>query len=175
MKLASIAWAATLSLALASPSHAADGPITAWFAGSSEEVSATLANMCAEHNSMVIEQDAYHLVCSRQDSSLKGTLAQVLIGNSYSTTPELKVRFSLLKQGVNTKVLASQWIETVMAFGQVRTVPLTSVKHSAALRDAMMAAGGSYDPPSTGAAFTKDNPLIIQVPAAPATSTTKTP
>lgn len=152
----------------AAPSFAGDGPISMWFAQPPEEVSGMLVNMCAEHNSTVIEQDSYHVVCSRQDNSLKGALAQVMIGNAYSTTPELKVRLNLVRQGANTKVIASQWIETVMAFGQVRTSPVTGVKQTAALREALRTAGGDEVAPSSGAAFTAGDPLVVPVPATPA-------
>lgn len=177
MKKALSILVAAAAAGVGAPSLAGDGPISMWFAAPPEEVAGLIVNMCAEHEAVVTEQDAYHVICSRQDNSLKGSLAQALIGNSYSTTPELKVRLSLVRQGANTKVIASQWIETVMAFGQVRTSPVTGVKQTAALRDALRSAGGDEVAPSTGAAFTKDNPLIIQTPAplAPPTSAPKTP
>lgn len=37
-------------------------------------------------------------------------LAELLMGNKYSTTPERKIRFILYQDGNNVKVTSQQWI-----------------------------------------------------------------
>lgn len=53
-------------------------------------------------------------------------LAQLLVGNSYSTTPLRKVRFVAYRSGNDVKVTAQEWIQSRMAMGQVRTQELKS-------------------------------------------------
>lgn len=48
------------------------------------------------------------------------------VGNSYSTTPQQKIRFIAYRTGSDVKVTAQQWIEIQMAFGQVRTQELNA-------------------------------------------------
>ena len=130
------------------PAIAAEAPPSAWFDKSAEEVSALLAGVCADRNAMVIEQDNFHIVCSRTEDGFKGALAQVIMGNRYSTTPETKVRFAILKLPQGVRVIASQWVETQMAFGQVRRVELNNRKNNATMHDLLASIGGMETPPA---------------------------
>ncbi len=58
-----------------------------------------------------------------------GVWAQMLIGNSSSTTPERKVRFILYQVGKDVRVTAQQWIETQMARGQTQRMELNENSH----------------------------------------------
>lgn len=79
---------------------------------------------------------------------MSGILAQALIGNSRSTTPELKIRFGLIRSGKYIRVQATQWIETQMAFGQVQRQQLDGRKQIQSLRDALGSLGGTPVIPS---------------------------
>lgn len=82
-------------------------------------VSERIAGLCLDRNSIVIEQTQSHVLCSRSTDELQGAVAQALIGNSYSTPPELRFRSAIVRSEQYTRVQASQWIETQMAFGQM--------------------------------------------------------
>lgn len=114
----------------------------AWFVETPEEISSRLAGACADRGGSVVEQDNFHVLCQKTADGLKGAMAQVLVGNAYSTTPEVKVRFSIIK-GPQTRVIASQWLETQMAFGQIRKVDLNNRKQHASLESLLAGIGGS--------------------------------
>ncbi|WP_052742584.1 hypothetical protein [Sphingomonas sp. Ag1] len=137
-----------LFLLLASPATA-EGPLTVWFKEEPSAVSDKLANLCADRNAAVVEQDDRHVLCQREVSGGKGILAQALLGNSYSTSPVLNVRFSILKDRGAARVQASQWVELQMAMGQTRRTPVDGRKADARLEQSLVAAGGHNVHPST--------------------------
>ena len=69
-------------------------------------------------------------------------MTQFLIGNSYSTTPERYVRFSIFPSNGKTRVQAYQWVETQMAFGQVNKVELNGNSQFNDVLKALVAVGG---------------------------------
>lgn len=93
---------------------------------STESVKAKIIQGCDNRGAMVLESSNNSVVCSKTMSGGDAVLAQVLIGNSYSTTPEQKVRFTIYPVGKSIKVSARQWVETQMAFGQMRQQELNS-------------------------------------------------
>ena len=98
------------------------------FASATPNLPERLAGLCTDRNAIIVEQDQSHVLCTRTIDGLDGAFAQVLVGNAYSTTPELKVRFSITRSETNIRVQAAQWVETQMAFGQIRRMPLDSKK-----------------------------------------------
>lgn len=90
------------------------------------EVLDVIANGCADRGYMVTTQTSSHVMCERTMDGLEGVFAQALIGNSYSTTPQMKVRFSTLPTGDQIRVQAQPWIETQMAFGQINREDMRS-------------------------------------------------
>jgi hypothetical protein len=173
---------AALSPALSpNQARAADGPLVAYFPPSVDAVVAS-SDLCIRRNIMIIEQDERHVVCSQEMGGLKGAFAQILIGNSYSTTPTLNLRFSLSKTRDYTVVQATQWVETQMAFGQVRREGVNGGKSRRHLQEALLGAGGfeyprfppsgtSEVPPKAVAAPVADSvpaPAVSQPPAPPA-------
>jgi len=70
-------------------------------------------------------------------------LAQMLIGNSYSTTPELFVKFVIFKNGATVRVQAYQWMQTQMAFGQVRKSELNGNAQFNVVLKALISIGGT--------------------------------
>ena len=91
------------------------------------ELTSRISRHCLERG-MLVSQGQNQLTCSQQLSGGDAILATMAIGNSYSTTPQRHIRFNLLKQANGVRVFAQQWIETQMAFGQMRRQELNSGK-----------------------------------------------
>lgn len=68
------------------------------------------------------------VVCSREKTDGEGLMFQALIGNSYSTTPLIKIKFTFTEKDGVTKVWASQSMETQMAMGQLKKIELNGGK-----------------------------------------------
>ncbi|MEP6785931.1 MAG: hypothetical protein ABI898_09345 [Sphingomonadales bacterium] len=145
----SLCWTAmVLVITLPEQAFAKPAPIPiAYFKPDALGLSERLAGLCIDRNSAVIEQDEVHVLCSRTIDGLQGAFAQVIVGNSYSTTPELKVRFSIVRSEKFFRVQASQWIETQMAFGQVRRAPLDGKKQTENILQLLEGVGGNRTPP----------------------------
>lgn len=99
----------------------------AYFAGASlSNVRNKLIGACDSKGIPVMESSDNSVVCGKEMSGGEAAFAQILIGNSYSTTPWRKVRFTIYQSGKGVKVSSRQWIETQMAFGQMRQQELNS-------------------------------------------------
>lgn len=143
-----VATAMMVAMMMASPAAAAEtGPVTVWFDGEQAAVSDKLAILCADRDAAVVEQDDRHLLCQREVSGGKGILAQALLGNSYSTEPQLMIRFAILRDGKAVRVQASQWVELQMAGGQTRRTPLDGRKQRLELENVLIDAGAHNLPP----------------------------
>lgn len=103
-------------------------PPQAYFAMSPRDVAAKLSGMCMDAGLSVMGADDRQVLCAKEVSGFKGALTQMLIGNSYSTTPTDNIRFQLIPWNEGTRTQVSEWLETQMAFGQVRRVPITGGK-----------------------------------------------
>lgn len=84
-----------------------------------------LAGLCARQGAIVTASSPHLVECRKRMQGGEAVLVQALIGNSYSTTPDTVMQFNMVQEGRNTRVYASQQIETIMAFGQPRRQPLT--------------------------------------------------
>jgi hypothetical protein len=126
---------------------AAEGPITVWFSDEPANVSDKLANLCADRSAAVVEQDERHVLCQREISGKQGVLAQYLMGNRYSTKPQLMIRFAILRDRKIARVQASQWIEVETAGGQTRRNELNDDKQREQLESTLIAAGAHNVPP----------------------------
>lgn len=91
-----------------------------------EEVKAKIMDDCASRGLIISETTSNHVVCEKTMEGGDAVLAQLLVGNSYSTTPLRKVRFVAYRSGNDVKVTAQEWIQSRMAMGQVRTQELKS-------------------------------------------------
>jgi hypothetical protein len=156
--------AAALVIALLAAT-CASASVNMWFAGSPRETSAALANMCIAENAMIVEQDEFHVTCTKEITGLKGALTQFMIGNSYSTTPELHLRLAIVPTPRGTRVQAAEWAETQMAFGQVRRQAVEGGKADDELRRLLHNVGGQDAAPDTGGPVRTDGPLIVPAPA----------
>lgn len=100
---------------------------SAMFAGQTPaDVSGRLASMCIDRGHVVTDTSPYAVVCKMDINLMGSVLLQVMLGNSYSTTPEAYVRFTISAVGPDTRVQAYEWVETTMAFGQKRTMEMTN-------------------------------------------------
>lgn len=93
-----------------------------------------IASGCADRGLYVTNQTSAHVMCERTMDDLGGVFAQALLGNSYSTTPQMKVRFSAFQTGEKVRVQAHPWIETQMALGQVQRADIRSGKTASGIQ-----------------------------------------
>lgn len=135
-------WCAIVML---SASAQAKGPLNMWFYGSPAEASEKLALSCADREATVVEQDDHHVLCERENSSVA---ARYLFSGRGGSAPMLKVRFTLLKDGKDTRIQAAQWMEMQSALGQERRSELDDAKHDGAMRD-LLHTIGAHDMPSS--------------------------
>jgi hypothetical protein len=103
-------------------------PPQAYFAMSPRDLASRLSGMCMDAGLSITAADESQVSCGKEVSGFKGALTQMLIGNSYSTTPTDNVRFQLIPWNGGTRVQVSEWVETQMAFGQVRRMPINNSK-----------------------------------------------
>lgn len=91
-----------------------------------ETVRSKIIEGCTSQGFMVIESSPNQIVCGTSMKGSDAVLAQMAIGNSYSTTPQRKIRFTIYKIENDIKVVAQEWIESQMAFGQINIQELKS-------------------------------------------------
>jgi hypothetical protein len=91
-----------------------------------EDARSEIINQCANKGLSVEESTGTQVICSKEMSGSQAIATQLVIGNSYSTTPVVKARFVFAKNGSDTRVICYARYETVMALGQVRTMESTS-------------------------------------------------
>ena len=84
-----------------------------------------LTSYCNEKGFMVLEATDSNVLCSKETDGMGSVMAQMAIGNAYSTTPVGKLRFSIGEIGDKIKVWTDAWIETQMAMGQVNQMKIT--------------------------------------------------
>jgi len=106
-----------------------------------ETIRSKIINGCASYGLMVIESSPNQVICGTTMKGGNAVLAQMAIGNSYSTTPQRKIRFTIYKIETNVKVTAQEWIETQMAFGQVQTSELKSNNQINSVQNFLFALG----------------------------------
>ncbi|MEM8445423.1 hypothetical protein Q4R95_19020, partial [Morganella morganii] len=90
-----------------------------------EKVRNALIFYCNEKGLMVLQADTGSVICGKQQSGGAAILSQFAIGNSYSTAPMSKVRFTVSPINDDVKVWADMWVETQMATGQVQQMSVT--------------------------------------------------
>jgi hypothetical protein len=85
-----------------------------------EQALNSVQSTCMDAGWMVTSQTSNQVVCEVPMSVWQSALAQMAIGNSYSTTPKMYARFSLAQIREHTRAQAQVWAETQMPFGQLR-------------------------------------------------------
>ena len=106
------------------------------------ETSDKLAGACMSNSWVVKDQTPSQVLCEAPTTFGQNLLANLTLGNRYSTPPRLYYRFSIVEMTTETRVQANGWMGLQSAFGQDREMD-TNLKgfHNNAM-DLMMAAGG---------------------------------
>lgn len=107
-----------------------------------QSVTNKIPGICSQVGLMVQSVSSNEVICGGTMSGGQAVMTQLAIGNSYSTTPEQHVRFTTFPVGNETRVQAYRWAETVMPFGQVRKLEITSHESFNEIMKAMMSVGG---------------------------------
>ncbi|MDC9594080.1 hypothetical protein [Xenorhabdus sp. IM139775] len=94
-----------------------------------------LTTYCNEHGFMVMEATESTILCSKETEGMASIMTQMAIGNSYSTTPVVKLRFSIGEVDKKVKVWADTWVETQMTMGQINQMKLNDNSTINALQD----------------------------------------
>lgn len=87
------------------------------------QVKDALVALCNNAGLTVTESTDSYIICGKQNDSV---LAQMLVGNAYSTPAMSKVRFTISQIDNSQKVWADMWIESQMPGGQVNQMPTNS-------------------------------------------------
>ncbi len=83
---------------------------------------------CIKSGWTVVQATPNSVTCKIPMSMGKSVLSQMLIGNSYSTPPEQLIQFFFASHEHGSQIQTSSWIETQMAFGQMRRQELSGRK-----------------------------------------------
>lgn len=110
------------------------------------QTSDLLANKCIDLGWTVVSTTETIVTCQAPMSLGQSILASLAIGNQYSTPPVMFYRFNLAGSGTSTRVQVNGWIETQMAFGQVRHEDLAGAPFYNGAMDFFEAAGGRWPP-----------------------------
>ena len=149
--------AAVAALAIAVPAASpalADEPYAVTPSGRTEAIfdlpvtatSDKIANGCADMGWSLINSTETLVVCEAKMSTMQSVLAALAMGNRYSTPPKQYLRFNIAGLGRSSRVQATGWMETQMAFGQVRTEEMTAANYHNNVMDLFQALGGRLPP-----------------------------
>jgi hypothetical protein len=94
--------------------------------GSVTEVNAKLTEDCYARGGSVVDSTQNYIVCQNDMPAASAVLVQMTLGNSYSTQPVTKTRYSFFEKGEGVKAIADSWVETIMPGGQVRAMPINN-------------------------------------------------
>lgn len=89
------------------------------------QVKDALVVFCNSKGLNVFEATDTNVVCGKPTDSV---LAQMMVGNAYSTPAMAKLRFTIASVNETPKVWSDMWIESQMPGGQVNQVASTSNK-----------------------------------------------
>lgn len=130
--------------AAAQMAHTPSGqPEVAFNATTVTDAEGKIASACMDRGWTVTAQTANEVTCQIPFGGFKQALAGALLGNAYSTPPNVYAQFNLAQVGDNVRAQAHAWMETQMAFGQVRQMAYTDDKTKTGLMSLMASAGGS--------------------------------
>lgn len=93
------------------------------------ETSDKIANGCADVGWTLVNTTSTMVVCEARLSTMQSVLAALALGNAYSTPPKQFLRFNIAGLGRSSRVQATGWMETQMAFGQTRTQEMTAANY----------------------------------------------
>src|SRR5690606_11021210 len=108
-----------------------------------------LANGCLDSGMVVMDQSDRQVTCEINVDDISSVFSQLLLGNSYSTPPRQFIKFNMTSIDDGTRVQANSWIETQLALGQVRRMPLNNDDHQNGMMAFMQKAGADWLPGTT--------------------------
>lgn len=88
-----------------------------------EQVKDALVSFCNGKGLNVFEATESTVICGKPADSV---IAQMVVGNAYSTAAMAKTRFTIATVSNASKVWADMWLESQMPGGQVNQMPITS-------------------------------------------------
>lgn len=116
----------------------------AYFGTSVVQTSDLFANKCIDMGWRVISSTDTVIICQAPMNFGQSLLSAMLIGNQYSTPPQLYYRFNLAGVRVGTRAQVTSWIETQMAFGQIRKQDFAGPPFHNSAMDFFAFAGGLW-------------------------------
>lgn len=142
----------TAALSLLPSKLLADEPYALTPSGATEDLfdlpvtdtSDAIVNGCIDAGQTVISSTSTVVVCEFYFRTTESVLGALLLGNSYSTPPRSFVRFNAAELQGSTRVTANAWLETQMAFGQVRKQDLGSNHFHNDVMAFLAVAGGRF-------------------------------
>ena len=114
------------------------------FAFDGKQTIAKLSSHCIDARWTVISSSDAELVCEAPMNFGQSLVGQLLLGNSYSTSPRRFFRFNAAQVERLTRVQASGWMEVQMAFGQVRRTDFSGADFQNSILGFMAGAGGQF-------------------------------
>ena len=120
------------------------GRAEAYFDTSVVRTSDVLANKCLDAGWTVVSSTETVVTCEAEMNFGQRLLSALLVGNQYSTTPRLYYRFNLAGSGQSTRVQVNAWLETQMAFGQIRREDFSGAPFHNSAMDFFVLAGGRF-------------------------------
>lgn len=90
-----------------------------------EQVKDALLNYCNGKGLTVFESTDSLVVCGKAADSV---MAQMLVGNAYSTEAMAKIRFTIASVNNTPKVWSDMWLESQMPGGQINQLQSKNVK-----------------------------------------------
>jgi hypothetical protein len=91
-----------------------------------ESVKAAIINKWLSSGYIVESESSHRLLMSKTLTGGGAIMAQMLFGNSYSTTPKAESDFSIYTNKGITRVIVTPYISTQMAMGQTKREDMTS-------------------------------------------------
>lgn len=92
----------------------------------------------------VTSTSANEVICEAPLSTGQSIMGQLLLGNSYSTAPRRFFRFNVIETAGVSRVQAAGWMETQMAFGQMKRVDFAGAPFHNGMMGFMTGAGGRF-------------------------------
>jgi hypothetical protein len=94
-----------------------------------EMVKAILIDVCFNSGLSMVSDSSYSLVFSKPYEGFGGVMYQVLLGNAYSSSPVIVVRFNLVTLNSATRVIAQAQVSMQNAFGRQDNNDISSGKY----------------------------------------------
>ncbi len=112
------------------------------FPGPASDVASKLSSRCMDIKWTVVSSSNTEILCEAPLGTGQSMVTQLLLGNSYSTPPRRFFKFNVVERSGIARVQPSGWIETQMAFGQMKRVDFTDARFHNGMMGFMAAAGG---------------------------------